>query len=1333
MPNLNLSINNQQRRVESRHINKLDDNVGGAKLQKERIANIASCPGASSDNIQRQLTLLAIVHLLSFTGNRDKVLATTPKNAEAMNVQNRMTTCFENFKHDEIVLRVARAIQGYGKEEQPLNRKTPVGSHSSLNEKSMGVSSGDIPESAASFPLRDNVGHVLNSIANTLFTDRLKFPGAEALPLQGDNNIAHPVLPESKVEYNILASEVINQANQDINQLLQAENRWDSGDISKEELLCAVADSLYQVNTVRGIDNANGKEAIAKKILAAGQLYGGLDDEKITTDQVESVLCHWVFDNILNMSPAEYLAKGIAQDTSAAFPSEETIKEATRALSLIKLDENKQINLSKVPGDKRESLEAMWQSCLEKEMPFLLADLSLVNNLQLSDFRFASFYTGAMFLAELGSNRYTAEEAMSVGDKMWESAIEDGITESELDYFLAPAQFFMANHLSEQTPLSQGTFSKKLAVVNDYLEYRKQVERVRQDIDLKYQNYQSAVTTWLSKGQLADKIIDQCPTSELPRKIVGFKDSIGVLESREKGAERAKQRYLDDRGKPCELAPNNLNDEYNKLSVNVADSYRELDKYLVSAAIETLPKDEYNFISAPDANMYLGKFSMSTNRRGAVAKGVYYEHNIDISLLKTDLIVVKKGSEERIYALQGIHSDNEAYKIFRVDRDITSYIYSGILDYQNFGKILSFTDNKIDSDRDDFTYKISTDREIALIGENKISALVNSLCNIHQESLYDGLYQSGNTQSDNQKVWNIVKHVIPFYDCVEGIINDDPVQAVPACLLDAMSLIPVFGEITSLTGKFGMSATRGLQKGIASSIAKNSLKTVTKNVLSEVTLPTTSELASLGKATLRTLDPGIELVYRGGQKFGHTILARLTADAKTQKLGRKLVASGVVNNLPDTPFTSSNMPKMAALKDSKIQIAIKEIDEVNGQKIYVRINPETNELFGKRYTLNDKNYLTEAPHQWFTLKERLDNLKREGLSGKGANGAVKVWTDEELNITPNLRVLEDNISNAISTKALKKIGGQIETVKGMLYRLNGQHYIKYKSKFFPANIDSTSTPPRATIFTQQQNKPSGSKGSDNQTGSSQVQIMECEFVDGEIKRILLSPGSIEEKIFNEASNALGDAGILIPIQQKGFLDASLVQGIPVANAMDIIPINGLRRVFVKKGTQDYYIRHKDNYFRVKSTSEESKVYIYGETAVKPIASIKKAHFVSYDAIIPNNIRKHIVQGDSQGGGHLYPGLPGKSSFPESWDADKIIDDIGGIVLSPQTKWFSDTNGIVTPAGMNARWIAVEIRDGVNIKVIYEPKSNIVITGFPVSVNRMPNTYKQIDKSTKRWI
>ncbi|MEN4804751.1 VENN motif pre-toxin domain-containing protein [Pantoea agglomerans] len=117
----------------------------------------------------------------------------------------------------------------------------------------------------------------------------------------------------------------------------------------------------------------------------------------------------------------------------------------------------------------------------------------------------------------------------------------------------------------------------------------------------------------------------------------------------------------------------------------------------------------------------------------------------------------------------------------------------------------------------------------------------------------------------------------------------------------------------------------------------------------------------------------------------------------------------------------------------------------------------------------------------------------------------------------------------------------------------------------------------------------------------------------------------------------------------------------------------------------------------------------------------------YVDILSPEAKQHILYGDSPTqGGHLYPGNPGKTVFPQSWSADKVVHVVGDIATSPDTQWFAQTGTgeAYTKAGKPARWVAWSEQDGVRVRVVYEPASGKIVTAFPDS-NPTPPTLKPI--------
>jgi hypothetical protein len=102
-------------------------------------------------------------------------------------------------------------------------------------------------------------------------------------------------------------------------------------------------------------------------------------------------------------------------------------------------------------------------------------------------------------------------------------------------------------------------------------------------------------------------------------------------------------------------------------------------------------------------------------------------------------------------------------------------------------------------------------------------------------------------------------------------------------------------------------------------------------------------------------------------------------------------------------------------------------------------------------------------------------------------------------------------------------------------------------------------------------------------------------------------------------------------------------------------------------------------------------------------------------LIDGQAQFHIIHGDRTGGGHKWPGQAGKTVFPSDWGTDRILDSVADVATSPKSVWTQQTGkkgALYTKNGDPSRWKIEGNVGGVNIRVIYEPATDRIITGFP---------------------
>lgn len=96
-------------------------------------------------------------------------------------------------------------------------------------------------------------------------------------------------------------------------------------------------------------------------------------------------------------------------------------------------------------------------------------------------------------------------------------------------------------------------------------------------------------------------------------------------------------------------------------------------------------------------------------------------------------------------------------------------------------------------------------------------------------------------------------------------------------------------------------------------------------------------------------------------------------------------------------------------------------------------------------------------------------------------------------------------------------------------------------------------------------------------------------------------------------------------------------------------------------------------------------------------------------------RNHILNGDATGGGHLWPGLPGKTPFQQGWSGDRIMHEVSDVATDPSLQWRQITGvpgAALTKKGAPVRYEVIGNRGGIDIKVILEPGGEGIITAHP---------------------
>lgn len=731
----------------------------------------------------------------------------------------------------------------------------------------------------------------------------------------------------------------------------QQNGSFASGEPRKEALLATAAVWLFPTGQPYEADEK--VITLARHILHATGRYGGGSDEPLSAPLAKAVIRNWVFTTVFGVPLREYIAGKIIADD---YPDYYTLSSLKHLLSLPKLHVDGLLFANNVPSAMWGNLNAMWHTFLREEIPVLDdTEYKEAGTWSLADYNFLALSTGADYLSDLGHiKEFNLQEITQIGASIWGKMTSEGASPDTLPYLITPALWYMAQTrpealqklFDEQKPWAQSV------VLQTLTDWKKALLRADR-IEKQFATYQTALGEWSSKGQLADKFIASCP----PGSILFFRDDRNKpLDEYGPAWEKtirdnAKEKYLCCNIRPCDRKniPVSLSDEYRKVTRNVADAYQKLDKLIIDYALLTAEPEALKFISAAGATGHPAYLHMRTRRTTASGPGgMVYPNDIFIETNNADLLAVKNKKEERIYALKRGDNINSGYTLYRVDKDVNLYIKHNLLSHPHLWKDYQQEGDNILAGGYEFSFSVSVQphTKLNLKQIERPDFVSNYLSQQHANRFFDSLYEAGHDYSGIEKVWNVVKHIIPFYDCVEGVSSGDSLQiaqALPSCLLDTLAFIPVVGQAASLSGKYGLSVAQGIRRGVFKASQGASTAAVAAAMTKGIALPTTAQIQSLLKNSLRAMDPGLEMLYKGSVAAG-----RLIADVSDAGIASKLHAAAKVP-APTTVYQTAKLPQDGP------EVSIKKLQNDR----YVVVNPQTDEAFGKYYRL-DKGELQEA-------------------------------------------------------------------------------------------------------------------------------------------------------------------------------------------------------------------------------------------------------------------------------------------------------------------------------------------------------------------------------------
>ncbi|WP_086283365.1 hypothetical protein [Candidatus Enterococcus wittei] len=708
---------------------------------------------------------------------------------------------------------------------------------------------------------------------------------------------------------------------------------------TQEQVLIAMGKWFTQEENNHLVFNYKKLQSVAKVILNVLKLYGGIKEENVSNKDAELTVMKWVFENVLGSSIEAYIVKTLVtvpdvnQFTIGHLRDLFTVENLKKAGHL-------QLDVPTFSQEQKTFFNKLWNLFLQRELPNYFVDSSgLGNNLLVSDYNSLMQLTGAKILKE-GEYQasFSPKEARLMGEHFWQTILEKGITTyEEFRHLLMPSLLAVAQLEPDLLREALATGTYKEVAISTFIGYQQvgyfQLVENQELLDRLYKAYQEALLQWRRKDAIATNIAEKCRNK-------GSRAPIYVI----------KQNYLLGLEEPCrdiDWFPPKLEDEYIKLTKNVSDTHIPFDKKMIEFAINTVDLKERKFIFSEGTSLYEGFAELKNETHyigGAPGTGgmllinfrgrVTWE-DTTLSLDKTDLFVAVQGKEERWYGLKRLDEEG-GYILYRVDQDPLSYLKYGLFNRKDlWEKGYRQVGNEIRIGDKNFQFSARVNRSKKLSHGVEMGPFIEALSRKHSDQLYNQLYDSGNDKADIEKAWDVIKHFIPFYDCVIGIKNQNVGEAVTSCTIDALIFIPVFGQITSLNIKFAL--------GVARTFAKSGIRGVILN--SSRFLPNIAEIQKLLLSLARTLDPGFELVIGGGRLVAKKLASlknELWVSKKTKELLEKIETMEKSREALKKEIVMARSPR------DELVIPVRKVKS----HLYRRVtNLETVEVFGGLFML----------------------------------------------------------------------------------------------------------------------------------------------------------------------------------------------------------------------------------------------------------------------------------------------------------------------------------------------------------------------------------------------
>ncbi len=716
--------------------------------------------------------------------------------------------------------------------------------------------------------------------------------------------------------------------------------------------------------------NEQSKLALVRTIQRAKGHYGELPNEALSDAHQDSIIKHWVTHNVFGQSIGRFLEHKVIEHGD-----DPEAKSPLRSLDIQNHLTNRLSRLFKPYAAEASTYHWIWSNVVLRELPILRFKDVHHESLTVQDVEWGQKNAGLMFAQSIGHdlNTLSAESAWMHGNMLL-AQLKEGMVPLAI-FFRLPSMLRYAH-----------THSAVMRVRGDRLATDVEVHAMNSyfaahDRHLAQENlvsrFENAVGNYRTRGQLAQEVIDdRCPGMEVST-------YLNLVET---------FCRITPHGRPYEKPEHleNINVKFQKKIDDTVAAFSDLNKPLLLAGWNQLGDEELEFIKSAQVRRVAAEFSAADalnfqvmGANAAARASLTFGLTKEVELFSAH----RRGEPERIYAQL---RNNRTYKVYRIDREESHY--------------RALLEKELPAIRtQDIKLKSFAVGDPLKEHDAELEPLLDRIAEQHQRTYGKYLYDYGYDKTTLEKVKELGLSLIPFYTCISSVNAGKQQEAALACSIDALTLIPVIGTLASASGAISKVIGTGLLRAklvAANEIALGySIRQVIKSSTAEfmrITYPELIQVAqggmrSVALASLRRVDPGLEVGYMLGKKSTSTVLALGSRMIEKWSPAMKAEWSKLAFSAGKLPNNIVSEVRYAHLAGIAEEVpVIKLVPLVSNarrktQDVFVKMNLATGEPAGQKYIMKD--------NQLFPV--RIKNILNQGLSGRGAPQKGQQWAQED--------------------------------------------------------------------------------------------------------------------------------------------------------------------------------------------------------------------------------------------------------------------------------------------------------------------------------------------------